>query len=279
MTRIAINTLAFYGHSLDTALAEIAQLADAVEPVFISKYDPTLSEAYFTADNAAMLRRRLEGLGLRVVSMGSHMDLGRPDSVDVFRRRMEFAHALGARIILTNASSRSQEETFDRNIEALAVQAEKLDLVIALENPGDGAGQLLGTGMDGLAILEKLGSDRVRLNYDFSNVFTYSQGKCRPEQELAAVLPYLGHLHLKNVTSREGAWPVCALGEGVIDYRSLFRRFPALWDIPMSLELPLRFGYDNQFNFALRETPAAMPLERVRGILNRSLEYLREVMP
>ena len=47
MTAIAINTLAFYGYPLDTALEEIARLASDVEPVYISKYDPTLREEYF----------------------------------------------------------------------------------------------------------------------------------------------------------------------------------------------------------------------------------------
>jgi sugar phosphate isomerase/epimerase len=83
----------------------------------------------------------------------------------------------------------------------------------------------LGTGLEGAAILEELGSNRVRLNYDFSNVFTYTRGTKRPEQELEAVLPYVSHLHLKNVKSCEGAWPVCGLEAGIID-RASFSAIP-----------------------------------------------------
>jgi len=274
MTDIAINTLAFHGYPLDTALEEIARLTREVEPVYIAKYDPTLSEEYFSEHNARMLRRRLEGLRLQVASMGSHMDLGQPESADVFQRRMEFARAIGAGMILTNASREPQEKTFYRNLEKLAVFAEKLGLVIALENPGDGQDQLLGSGIEGIAILERLGSDRVRLNYDFSNVFTYSRGKRRPEQELPALLPYIGHLHLKNVKPWEGGWAVCGLAEGTIDYRSLFRQFPALSKIPMSIELPLRFGFDAQFSFALREKQAVPSLGDISTILKNSLDYL-----
>jgi len=289
MMAIAINTLAFHGYPLDTALEEIARLTDDVEPVYISKYDPTLREEYFSEHNAQMLRRRLEQLGLKVTSMASHMDLGQPEAVDIFKRRMDFANAIGAGIILTNAGRRSQERTFFRNIEAQAAYAENLDLMIALENPGDGQDQLLGTGMDGVAVLKKLGSDRVKLNYDFSNVFTYSQTTKRPEQELESVLPHVCHLHLKNVKSWDGVgfpnatgrvwgpgWAVCGLDEGVIDYRSLFRQFPALWSIPMSVELPLRFGFDARFHFALRETLAAPSLESIRAILKSSLDYLAQ---
>jgi sugar phosphate isomerase/epimerase len=274
MTGLAINTLAFHGHPLDTALEEIAQLTSDVEPVYISKYDSTLTEDYFNERNARMLRRRLEGLRLKVSSMASHTDLGQPDAADIFTRRMDFAKAIGAGVILTNAGHKSQEQVFFRNIETLAAYAENLDLIIALENPGDGQDQLLGAGVDGVAVLAKLGSDRVKLNYDFSNVFTYSQTTKRPEQELESVLPDVAHLHLKNVKPRDGGWAVCGLDEGILDYRRLFRQFPSLSRIPMSIELPLRFGFDSQFRFALRETRATPSLDNIRTILKSSLDYL-----
>ncbi len=275
MTEIAINTLAFHGYPLDTALEEIAPLAREVEPVYISKYDPSLREEYFNETNAQRLRQRLERLRLKVTSVASHMDLGQPDSVEVFRRRMEFTRAIGAGMILTNATEKSRKVPFLRNIERLAAYAEKLGLIIALENPGDGQDQLLGTGIEGVAILEELGSDRVRLNYDFSNVFTYSRGTKRPDEELEAVLPYVSHLHLKNVRLCEGAWPVCGLEVGIIDYRRLFQQFPALLSIPMSIELPIRFGYDAAFRFGLRESLTIPSLDSIRKTLQDSLNYLR----
>ncbi len=273
MTEIAINTLAFHGYPLDTALEEIAQLTTDVEPVYISKYDPDLREDYFNESNARRLRQRLGELGLKVTSMGSHLDLGQPDSVAIFQRRMEFARAIGAGMVLTNATDRSRKAAFLRNMERLAADAERLNLVITLENPGDGQDQLLGTGLEGATICEELGSDRVRLNYDFSNVFTYSKGVRRPEEELEVVLPYVSHLHLKNVKSSEGAWPVCSLEAGIIDYQRLLRQFPALSSIPMSIELPIRFGYDAVFHFGLRQPLPS--LASIRKALKDSLDYLR----
>jgi sugar phosphate isomerase/epimerase len=279
-TIIAINTLAFHGYSLDRALEEIARLADYVEPVFIAKYDPSLREEYFNEDNARILSKRLKEIGLKVRSVGSHMDLGQTNSVVVFKKRMDFAKAIGAGIILTNAGHKSREASFHINMKELVLYAEKLDLIIAFENPGDGEGQLLETGLQGLEILDKIGSDRIRLNYDFSNVFTYSKGKRSPDQEIEKLLPYLGHLHLKNVKLLKSHWMVCGIGEGVIDYRRLFQRFPALLSVPMSIELPIGFGYDDQFNFALqKESPvlheefAAPSLEYIRHVLSSSFRF------
>lgn len=270
MQPIAINTLAYHGYPLETAMEEIARLSGHIEPVYISKYDPALAEDYFTPANARQLSSRLAALGLRLTAMASHMDLGLPDAVPVFRRRMEFASDIGARFILTNASRTPQAAQFFSNLEALAARAEALDLVIALENPGDGQDQLLGTGAQGVAILRRLGSERVKLNYDFSNIFTYSKGRMHPEQELDAVLPFIAHLHLKNVKSCDGAWPVCGAHEGIIDYPALFRRFPALRNLPLSIEMPIRFGYDADFNFTLHQKHAP-PLESIRKILADSL--------
>jgi len=49
---------------------------------------------------------------------------------------MDFAGALGAKVINTNAARRDRAETFFRNIEVLAAHAERLNMIIALENPG-----------------------------------------------------------------------------------------------------------------------------------------------
>jgi len=278
MTSIAINTLAFPGCSLDTALEEITRLTDYVEPVFISKYDPTLSEEYFTKTNAKLLTNRAEQLQLKIISMGSHMNLDRAGAGDIFKKRMDFATAIGARTIISNAGRKSYQMAFYKNMDKLIAYAEQSDIVIALENPGDGEDQLLGSATDGIAVLERLGSDRVSLNYDFSNVFSYSKGTRYPVQELAELLPHIRHLHLKNVKLQKGKWMICGIKDGIIDYRSLFQKFPALLNIPMSIELPIGFGYDTQFNFALRERFTSPPIERIRRTLRDSLDYLRSLM-
>jgi hypothetical protein len=88
------------------------------------------------------------------------------------------------------------------------------------------------------------------------------------------VLPYVSHLHLKNVRPWEGHWPVCGLAEGIVDYERLFRRVPALAQIPMSIELPLRFGYDAQFRFGLRQALPVPSLDEIGRVLKDSLDCL-----
>ena len=93
---------------------------------------------------------------------------------------MDFAAALGAKVINTNASLRSQATTFFRNIEALAAHAERLDLIIALENPGTGEDSLFNLAQDGLDLVNRIGSPHVRLNYDAGNTVSHRPGEVNP---------------------------------------------------------------------------------------------------
>lgn len=273
-SNIAINTLAFNGYPWETALHETARAGvQFIEPVYISKYDPALKESYFTQPNARNLLSQIKQEGLSVRSMASHMDMGLADTVDIFQKRMEFAKTLGAGIILTNTSHMGNERQFFKNMAILSGIAHDLQLTIGLENPGDGQSYIMNNAADGVRILEILDPEWIKLNYDFSNIHTLSKGRITYDTGLGNALPYIGHLHLKNIRQHDGHWVVCSLGEGIVNYKEIFRAYPALRDIPMSIELPVRFGYDKEFNFVLqdREGPS---LENIHSILHDSILFL-----
>jgi sugar phosphate isomerase/epimerase len=201
------------------------------------------------------------------------MDMGLPDAAEVFQKRMEFAKTLGAGIIITNTSHIENERQFFKNMELLSGIADDLELTIALENPGDGRDYIMANAADGARIVEQLDSGWVKLNYDFSNIHTLSKGKNTYDTGLGGALPYIAHLHLKNVKLQGGSWVVCSLEEGIINYKALFHEYPALKDVPMSIELPVRFGYDREFNFVLMDMEQP-PLERISKMLHDSLVFL-----
>ena len=274
---IALNTLAFNGYSWEIALNEIAELGvQFIEPVYISKYNPQLKEAHFTQTNARKISSQIEKTGLKVRSLASHMDMGLADSVYVFQKRMEFAKNLGAEIILTNSSHIENEREFFINMEVLARSAEQLKLKIGLENPGDGHNYIMNNASEGAAILVKFPSEWVTLNYDFSNIHTLTKGRNTYDNGLEKALPHIAHLHLKNVKQRNGHWLICGLEEGIINYKKIFRKYPALWNVPMSIELPVRFEYDKNFDF-MPQNRKLPSLERIHKILYDSIIYLENL--
>jgi hypothetical protein len=46
-----------------------------------------------------------------------------------------------------------------------------------------------------------------------------------------------------------------------------------LWDIPISIELPLRFGYDKEFKFVL-QSEKKLSLEKIHTILYDSICFM-----
>lgn len=274
---ISINTLIFQGYDLQTMMKEISQLRTKyIELAFIKTYLPDLKEEDFSERNARKIRGMLAEFGLSIVALSAHMDIGREDSVDAFKGRMAFAKGIGARIIISNASTRSQEKVFFRNMEKLAAFGESLQLVIGLENPGDGTDHIVDYAKTGGLTVQKIGSDFVRLNYDIGNPFIYSKGTLRPEEDLEGAIPWSVHFHLKDVREDEAGYFYSEIGKGVIDYRkiihTLSKKAPS---IPVGMEIPLCLKRGRDFIPWIDFTP--IDLSEIRKILKGSIEFIGTV--
>ena len=139
-----ISTAAYDGYDLAVAFREIAETGvNLVEVAFIEGYTDPFTEDYFNDRNAAEISALLDEYGLACRSFSSHVDLAREGVVDIFNNRMAFAAKLGARYIISNAALLPGENQFMQNIAQLAQTAAALDMVIALENPGDGRANVI----------------------------------------------------------------------------------------------------------------------------------------
>lgn len=272
--KISVSSMAFDGYPLETALDELAALGVRdVEPASVDKVFQHLVEADFCDARAAWWREQLRARGLSCVSLSAHMDLTQPDSVDRFRRRLEFAAAIGARIVNTIAGPVSGAEGFRANIPAIARRAADLGLTVALENHGD----LVDRGAQILEFIQEIGHPAVRLNYDTGNAWYYAKGHLDPAKELSEVAPVVAHVHLKEPRVEEGLMRWVALGEGALDIRGiggiLDTRLPG---VPVSIELSLR---QRARDFEPRwRVPQVPSLPEIRGIIDRSLKALQGVL-
>lgn len=275
---ISISTIAYQGYDLPVAMKEIAVIgARYIEFAFIMGYSEGLSEDTFSMEQARTLKEMLGNFSLKTVALAAHMDLGLENAVSAFKTRMDFAKEIGARIILTNSSTQKNKETFFRNIEQLAIHAESIGIFIAFENPGDGEGNLIGSGQDGARIVEEINSPFVRLNYDFGNTYSYSKGKIRPEGDLKHALPYAIHFHLKDMRPDDRGWYFSAIGNELIDYDQILRfLFRQPKQLPIGLELPLKVRRDRNFN--PQKKSATLSLEDIRAIVKESFDYVNSIL-
>jgi sugar phosphate isomerase/epimerase len=272
---ISISAAPYDGYEFPAILDSIASCgARYVEPAFIVGYTEAFDESTFSLSNAPKYIDWLKQSGLQCFAFSSHIDLGTPGVETVFARRMDFAKAIGARIINTNAANRSNADGFFRNIRVLVAHAEKLDMIIGLENPGNGEDNLFNLAKDGLSLMEKIGSPNVQLNYDAGNTVSHRPGQVNPAQDAVVAMPGCGHIHLKDVQRREDGYYFVPLGEGDVDCATILRAAKERLDLNIAIEIPLRFHRNLAALPCRDKAPAAMA--EIESTLRKSLSFVQQ---
>lgn len=276
MPVLAVNTLAFHGYEFVRIVEEIKALGFSyMEPALISSYYAEMDDGYFSSERAKRLSALISGQGLAVIAVSAHMDLGTATAVESFQRRMDVALELGARYIHTNSTTKEKTSVFMFNLEQLVPCAESSGLVITLENPGDGENNIIGSGEEGAALIQKIGSSNLRLNYDFSNVYSYSKGRIKAEDDFKKALQFSAHLHLKEMRRDGERWQFVSVGKGITDYKSVFRYLAEHEvNLPMSIELPLRFYRGSDFKIQYTPHNKPPPLSEIHKVLQESKEFV-----
>ena len=255
--QISVSTVAFDGYPLPVALSAIAKCgARHAELAYIQGYGD-FDETAFSASAAGVARAELALAGLSSFAVSAHIDLGAGGALERLRRRLEFAGAIGARFLITNAGTTAAKDDVMRTVEAVLPFCLAAGLVLALENPGHGTGALFGRAAEGVALVQAFASPALGLNYDAGNILTYSHGKCRPENDLASALPFVAHVHLKDFKPRGADWVFTPLGDGQLDLAALA---PSLRQasLPIGIELPLRLRRPGRGDPVRAPTPESL---------------------
>ena len=114
---LSINTLAYEGYDLTTALQEIAKIGVShVELGYTRGWTEGLTEEHFSEASAADINRLLSDLGLSSIALSAHIDLTTEAAVDELKRRIDFGKRLGAKIVNTKVGARSDLKQFEKNI-------------------------------------------------------------------------------------------------------------------------------------------------------------------
>ncbi len=275
---IIISTAAYDGYDLAVAFREIAQTGvDLVEVAFIEGYTDPFSEDYFNAENAAKISALLAEYGLQCMSFSAHVDLSREGIVDIFKKRMTFARKLGAHYIISNAAPLTHKNQFMENIAQLGRAAGSLDMIIALENPGDGNPNVIDSAEPAARAIEEIGLAAVKINYDFGNLLSHCFGKLKPEHDYQQVLAQTAHFHIKDVAANDSGWHFTEIGKGSIDYLTILRELTAASrSVPLSLEIPLRVT--RAPDASPRRALQPVDLTEIRRVMTGSVNFVKKVL-
>ena len=275
---LIISTAAFDGYDFDVAFREIAETGvDLVEIAFIEGYTDPFTEADFNEENASRICAQLDEYGLKCVSFSSHVNLAREGIVDIFKQRMAFARQLGAHYIISNAAPLPDKFQFMENIAQLGQIAASLDMIITLENPGDGNPNVIDSGQPAARVIEEIGLDSVRINYDFGNLLSHCFGRLKPEQDYKQVLAQTAHFHLKDVAQDDSGFYFTEIGEGTIDYQTILEELTAASDsVPLSLEIPLRVT--RAPDASPRRASQPVDLAEIRRVMTGSVNFVKQAI-
>jgi len=266
---VAVSTVLFDGYPIEMAIEEIARSgAGYIEPAFIKGY-VEFDESTFAAVSARRLRTAVEAAGIGVHAVSVHMDLASEDALPMLERRIDFAEEIGASVLITNSGKAAARDRIAATIMAQLPRLEKWGGLLALENPGHGGGDLMGTAADGQAFVAELGSGHVRLNHDAANVFTYSGAAIQPANDWRRAASAIGHAHLKDVRSTSEGWSFCPLGAGDVDLCSYLAAIPAT--LPLTIELPLRLQRPQRADPVRSQR---VDIGELRAALAQSLRFL-----
>ncbi|UCD79470.1 MAG: sugar phosphate isomerase/epimerase [Desulfobacterales bacterium] len=275
---LLISTAAYDGYDLATAFREISAIGvDLVEIAFIEGYTDPFTEGYFNAENADKILTLLAEYNLRCLSFSSHVDLSQKGIVDIFKNRMAFARKVGSTYIVSNAAPLQNKRRFMENISELGHTAETMNMIIVLENPGDGKANVIDSAEPAARVIEEIGLDAVKINYDFGNLLSHCFEKIRPEEDYKFAVDSTAHYHIKDVAADEAGWYFTQIGKGSIDYRRILKELAALPEpLPLSLEIPLRIR--RAPDASPRRAPLPIDLKLIRQVMQRSVEFVRTTL-
>ncbi|MBL6946069.1 MAG: sugar phosphate isomerase/epimerase [Rhodospirillales bacterium] len=276
MSIISFNTAIFDGYEMDTAVAEIAACGGHfIEPAFVPGYLDSIDETTFSIKQGTDFRQLFADSGVSCHTVSAHMELTRDGAVRDFVRRIHFAAALGARMIVTTVAPNEKRTEAVSNLRILGDVAATVGLVIALENPGFQGDYLIGTGAAGRELIEEVGHPAVGLNFDTANITLHNFGKVDLLDDLRVALPACVHLHLKDVSAKpDGGRIFVPVGQGDIDNRGVMEMVAASGrEIPLSVEMPLRLSWDADGNAVRGSQPVSM--ETIHDAFEQSSGFLR----
>jgi len=272
---VGVNTAMFDGIDQETTFRIVHETGfNVIELAYNQGYVGNLDPALFGDENAARVRALFDQYQLRSVALGCTIDMAGADAVELFRKRIHFAHGIGATYLNTCTARRADYAQLVRNLRALAPIAADHGCVICVENGGDPDYDAFAVVREGRQLLEDVGHEAVAFNVDAGNTVSL-RPDVPPIAQALKMIDNMRHCHIKDIKTINGEFFFTAIGQGQLDYRPLL---PVLLqhNIPCSLEIPLRMH--RQANTMPLRSAEPVPVEQSRAVLLQSRQALEAML-
>lgn len=164
-------------------------------------------------------RDELSRFGISAASIAGSYNVGDPGAAEGFRSQVDAAVRLGAKRIFLSvkAGDLDRRVAYGRLREAGEIAATG-GVTLILETHPD----LIANGDIALETMLAVDHPAVRVNFDTANIYYYNRGIDGIE-EMKKILDYIEGVHLKDTNGGFHAWHFPTLGEGIVDFKEVFR--------------------------------------------------------
>lgn len=218
---LAGHTNSYHTYSLEEALRGIA--AAGFRHVELSAVEGWTEHVPLEASDAKLqeVRAKLDEHGLTPTVLSGHSDLTTGHGLATGKKAANLCERLGLRTLITAIGGHYKEgedkEAFMRHIDDLAGYCAQRGITIGLEVHGE----IMASGQSSLPVIEEIGRDNVKINYDTANCEFY--GGVSAVEDLPGVIPRLVLVHLKDKIGGQGEWNFPAVGEGHVDFAKVLQ--------------------------------------------------------
>ncbi len=206
-------------------------------------------------ENAEKLKQELAKYGLTAMSISGGIDLVDENGVEKFNELINAAVNMGSKLIFASAHASDdipREITYQR-LRKAGDNAKKYGITICLETHPI----LCHNGDEALKTMEGVNHENVRINFDTANIYYYNEGT-DSVTELKKIAKYVKSVHLKDTDGKPRSFNFPPLGDGVVDFPSIFRILNEV-------------GFYGPFTFELEATSA----DEMPKALEKSVNYLK----
>ena len=206
--------------------------------------------------------KELDTHGLTATTITASHDVQNENFVSDFQKTLETTHTMGVnRIFLSTHGGDLPIEVVFNRLRELGGNAQKLGIIICLETHPN----LANNGDVALETMNGVNHPCIGINFDTANVHYHTNRKIDTVEEIQKISDHVKAVHLKDTMGGYHAWKFPTLGEGIVDFKSVF-------------ELLNSNGFNGPFTMEL-EGIEGEDLDRI-GILTRleeSFQYLKDI--
>jgi sugar phosphate isomerase/epimerase len=162
-----------------------------------------------------------DAFGLRPVAVSAHGDLREQSDVTHIEQCMRLASEIGAAIVNTgtgDTATAQEEQRVMRSLAELAAVGEEVGVTLGVETQNS----LFTSGERAVAIIDEVGSERIRINLDAANI-KYWNGN-DPLAEVEVMAKYVAHMHVKDHRGGRGDYEFPPLGAGDVKFEEIISR-------------------------------------------------------